>query len=778
MADGTKRTSHNEDTAPVRVRLDVRGRVQGVGFRPFVYRLATDLHLSGLVGNDTHGAFIEIEGGSERVNRFVCRLQAELPPLARIAELTETPLPIQKDISFRIDRSERSGVQDAEITPDVATCADCLAELTDPKDRRYRYPFINCTNCGPRYSIIHSIPYDRPNTTMARFVMCPDCQREYDDPANRRFHAQPNACPVCGPRLWLVDRAGHSLEGDAIAEAARRLRDGDIVAVKGIGGFHLACRADSDEAVTLLRERKNREAKPLAVMVDSLQTAHELAFVNEDAERELTRPERPIVLLPRRVDSSVSAYVAPGLDHVGVMLPYAPVHHLLFAEGLPPLVMTSGNPSEEPLCYDNDEALDRLSAIADAFLLHDRDIQRGIDDSVVLAGEYSEEPIVLIRRARGYAPAPIKIGHYADRAVLAVGGELKSSVCVLAGNQAVVSEHLGELSNAKAFRHFVDTIAQFKKLLEVELGVIACDLHPDYAATRYARTLGLPIEEVQHHHAHLVGCMADNGLTGRVVGITCDGTGFGTDGAIWGCEVLIGDEVDFERAAHLRYYPLLGGDAGARETWRPAAGLLHGYQNKDFLEWAPEVFGQLPTETAAMARQRFQHATRLPQTSSLGRLFDAVAVLLGICPKNRYEAEAAMQLEAAARRDETATALPVSAIGDGSDGKPIQLDIRPVLATLIAERRAGRPIEALARAFHETIAKMLVDAAVVAAKRGELDRIVLSGGCFANRLLAARVQSLLVDAGYEVFMHRQVPPGDGGLSLGQAVAASRRRDQR
>jgi len=762
-----------------RRRLEVRGRVQGVGFRPFVYRLAMESQLAGLVGNDTHGAFIEIEGPTERLEQFVRRLQAELPPLARIAELRAEPLRAVGEKAFRIDASERTGIQDAEITPDVATCDDCLYELLDPQDRRYRYPFINCTNCGPRYSIIQAVPYDRPNTTMARFTMCPSCQAEYDDPANRRFHAQPNACPVCGPRVWLTDRGGRELAGDAIRECARLLAEGGIVAIKGIGGFHLACRADDEGAVSRLRERKGREAKPLAIMMASLEAARHYVEIDACGATELDRPERPIVLLPKRAAAQIAPSVAPRVDAFGVMLPYTPVHTLLFAEGLGPLVMTSGNPTEEPLCCDNEEALRRLPTIADAFLLHDRDIQRRVDDSVVLApapgaGATASDSPLPIRRARGFAPAPIEVAAPTPQAVLAVGGELKSTICVLTGNQAILSEHLGELANAEAYRHFTATIEQFKALLRAEPAVVACDLHPDYAATRWARKLPMPVIGVQHHHAHVVSAMADNGITGLVVGVSCDGTGYGPDGAIWGCEVLVCDEAEYERAAHLGYYPLPGGDAGARETWRPAAGLLSQMQAQDWDRMAASEFGAISEEALHVARRRLREPHRLPQTSSLGRLFDAAAFLLGLSSENRFEADAAMNLEAVARLCCGAPPLLARPTDVFQGEWPIVMDARPVIGALLSEKRQGRSAPELARAFHETVATMLAEAAARAAGERGLDRVVLSGGCLANRLLAGSLRRLLQEKGLSAFVHRQVPAGDGGLALGQAVVAAER----
>ena len=813
-------------TPVIRRRLSVRGRVQGVGFRPYVYRLARGLGLAGLVGNDTHGAFIEVQGSGEAVDAFGRRLGPEAPPLARVAEVLATDLPaVPADHEFRIQSSRADGVQDAEVTPDSALCADCLRELFDTADRRYRYPFINCTNCGPRYSIIRRVPYDRPNTTMAAFTMCPACQAEYDDPANRRFHAQPNACPVCGPRAWLVDRAGRPTEGvDPIRACAELLNAGRIVAVKGLGGFHLACRADSDDAVGELRRRKGRESKPLAVMVAGLVAARGLVELDEAAAELLSGPVRPIVLLPRLPDALVSPQVARGTNLLGLMLPYTPLHELLLADVLGSLVMTSGNPTAEPLCRDNDEALSRLSELADAFLLHDRDIERRVDDSVVrkvigdrlqvIAGKkvigdrlqgvaekkqppdehlplstvtYNLSPITyhlspILRRARGYSPAPIEVPIEAAEPILAVGGELKSSVCILAGHTAVLSEHLGELDNPAAYRNFVATVEQFQQFLDVTPKVIACDLHPEYAATRFARRYaenrGLRLVEAQHHHAHVVGAAAENGFGGPIVGIACDGTGYGSDGAIWGGEVLVGDARGFRRAAHIEYYPLAGGDAAARETWRPAAALVRQAYGAG---WRG-LFGRLavPDECDAEALDlvtaRLEGGARLPMTSSTGRLFDAAAWMLGLCGANTHEGRAAMALEAAAESVEQEEPL-TWATQRGDDAIPARnadsgLDVRPLVRRLVEGRLAGEPVPALARLFHVALAAMFVDAATLTARAERIEHVALSGGCFANRLLLEGMTRRLAAAGLSVLTHRQAPPGDGGLALGQAVVAA------
>jgi hydrogenase maturation protein HypF len=757
-----------------RRRWLIHGRVQGVGFRPFVYRLATEMKLGGHVGNDSRGAFIEAEGSADDLQRFGERLRAELPPLAQIASVQETDLTVAGEKEFRIRPSVAGGDQKAEITPDAATCEDCLRELNDPADRRSGYPFINCTHCGPRYSIVRDVPYDRVNTTMSTFTMCPACQAEYDDPADRRFHAQPNACSVCGPRVWLADRDGNELPGEAIPEAAKRLAAGDILAVKGLGGFHLACRADDDHAVAELRRRKNRESKPLAVMVASLQQAEQLATLDPTAAEVLTCPVRPIVLAPKRPEAPVSEHVAPISECLGILLPYTPLHELLFAQGLGPLVMTSGNPSAEPLCCDNDEARQRLGEIADAFLLHDRDIERRVDDSVVLALSLPDarktSRIMPVRRARGLVPAPIHVRAAAAKPILAVGGELKSTVCLLHGHDAVLSEHLGDLTNPAAFRNFTETVECFQTLLDVRPEAVACDLHPDYAATRYASSLGLPVTQVQHHHAHVVSCMAENDVAGEVIGVACDGTGYGTDGTVWGCEVLVCDEADFRRPGHLRTFALPGGDAASIETWRPAAGVLTETYGAD---WPDIALQRVDPDTIALTRRRLAaDAARIPRTSSLGRLFDAAASLLDICDRNRCEAEAPMALEAAAARYEQAEPFEW-ALDEAEDGT-VEMDFRLLVRDLVGAVEAGRPAEESARRFHETVAAMLAGCVERIAKRTGLDRVMLTGGCFANRLLLRRLWDLLRASGLDVYIHGLVPPGDGGVALGQAVAAAAR----
>jgi hydrogenase maturation protein HypF len=797
----------------IRRRLDLRGQVQGVGFRPFVYRLAAEFGLGGLVGNNSNGAFVEIEGPTERLEAFEAALVKQLPPLARITELRRAAVPAQGAREFRIATSQADPHRRPEVTPDAATCADCLRELFDPADRRYRYPFINCTNCGPRYSIIKTVPYDRPATTMAVFTMCPACQREYDDPADRRFHAQPNACPVCGPQLGLcrVRRAqagsgerGSSwvlepILGDPIREAARLLADGRIVAVKGIGGYHLACRADREDVVQKLRQRKLRDGKPLAVMVPSIAAAREFCRITDSDLAALATPAAPIVLAFQRKESALAPSVAPGVNTFGIMLPYAPLHHLLFAEGLGPLVMTSANLSGQPLTFRDEDAFAELHEVADAFLIHDREIFRPIDDSVVFTFAFDTVPI---RRARGYAPRPIRLAAFdpgrplaavRERRILAVGGELKSTVCLLHNGEAILSEHLGDLSNPAAYRHFVEAIARLEELYGFKPDFVAHDLHPQYLSSGYARHCGAPRIAVQHHHAHVASVMAEFGEPGPMIGLSCDGTGYGTDGAVWGCELLHCERGDFERLGHLEYFPLVGGDAAAVDTWRPALALTIAVGGSP-AEVVTEIVaaGGSPAEVAsgwstdaswgasadrptatelAVFRRQLTSGMNAPPTSSLGRVFDGVSYLLGLCRRNRHEAEAAMALEAAAGECADSSIQAYGYQISERDGM-LRFSIAPMVRAIVVDRRAGVPVARIAARFHETIARVLVEAATRASQRRGIRTVALSGGCFANRRLLGRVVELLETDGLKALYHRNVPSGDGGLALGQAMVAA------
>ena len=745
----------------------MRGQVQGVGFRPFAYRLAQQCNLAGYVANNSHGVEIEVEGDPASISTFENRLRSELPPLADILAFECQPREALGGRGLRIQTSRINSDQDVQIAPDASVCRDCLAELSDCADRRHRYPFINCTNCGPRYSIITTIPYDRPNTTMRVFDLCASCQREYDDPADRRFHAQPTACPLCGPRLDLVDPGCRPIGGDPIAETAALLQAGRIVAIKGIGGFHLACRADSGDVVLRLRERKRRESKPLAVMVADLEAARRCGRVDAFNERLLISPARPIVLLPKRQTSPLAPAVSPGSPWVGVMLPYTPLHHLLFAQGLPPLVMTSGNRSDEPLAASKDEAIERLRDIADAFLTHNRDIERRIDDSVVYAYRRSTVPV---RRARGYVPRPLRLPLRADQPILAVGGELKSSVCFLQGSDAVLSEHLGDLQSPITYRHFLETVRRFAELLRCDPQVIAHDLHPSYQSTIYAQQRGRTSIGVQHHHAHVASCMADAGLTGPVIGIVCDGAGYGTDRAIWGCEVLLADYEGFERLGHLRYFALPGGDVAARQPWRSALSLLRDAFGPTWRDSLPDPLAAIGSDEVAAVQEMLTTKVNAPPTSSLGRLFDGVAAMLGVCLYNRHEAEAAAALEELVDGDH---ADPYPYASDQANGVLI-LDPRPMIRTIARDIHAGIIPRTVAARFHQTVAAMLANLAIREAKSRSIDQIALSGGCYSNRLLLDLTVRRIEEENLTPVWHRKVPPGDGGLSLGQAAVAAAR----
>ena len=765
----------------VRRRIRVRGIVQGVGFRPTVYRLATERGLGGWVLNDAEGVVIELEGPAAGVDGFLEALRTDPPPLAEITAIEPEPVEPLGETAFLIAPSE-GGRREALISPDMAVCADCLRELMDPADRRHRYPFINCTNCGPRYSIIRDIPYDRPNTTMQHFAMCPACRAEYDDPADRRFHAQPNACPACGPHLDLRDAAGRPVAGDPVRAVREALLAGRIVAVKGLTGFHLACDARSDAAVAELRRRKGRDQKALAMMAADSGAVARRARLEPAARTLLESRERPIVLVPKRDRHDLSPRVAPASPYFGFMLPYAPVQHLIFEGDFPPMVMTSGNLSEEPICREDDEALARLAGIADLYLLHNRPIHMVCDDSVTMVQR--GRPLML-RRGRGYAPRPLRLPVAAPQPVLAVGPELKNALCLARGSEAFVSQHIGDLKNALAAGYFEATAEKLERLLETRPAVLAHDLHPAYLSTRYARRRaraeGLRLVGVQHHHAHVASVMAEHGLEGEVIGLAMDGTGYGPDGTVWGGEVLRASAADFVRLGHLRPMPLPGGDAavehpvrtawamlveafGAGEAERHRVGLLAGDAAPDRAVW-----------TQMLAR-----GTSVPRASGLGRLFDAVSVLAGVCAENTYEGQAAVELEAAAwdARDDAAP-YPFSITGAVGDGGGWVIDTRPLVREVVADAEAGASHAEISARFHATVAAMLLESARRARDETGLARLTLSGGCFANARLVERLVPALESAGFEVYAHRDVPPGDGGVALGQAyVAAARLRAER
>lgn len=769
-------------------RIRVRGQVQGVGFRPFVYRLAQELKLAGWVRNDGEGVDIEAQGAAQAVEALIVRLETEAPPLASVTAVEAAEAPLSDAHGFEIKVS-RHGTANTSVTPDTTTCPDCLAELFDPACRRWRHAFINCTHCGPRYTLTRHLPYDRPHTSMAAFAMCAACQSEYDDPADRRFHAQPNACPVCGPQLSLRDVAG-----DPITESLARLQRGEIVAIKGLGGYHLACDASNAEAVARLRERKNREEKPFAVMFANAASVAQFAEMN-DAERALLESrERPVVLLRKRegCDAALPG-VAPGLGELGAMLPCTPIQFLLFHEaaGRPAgtawlavsqgltLVMTSANPGGEPIVRDDDEALERLSGIADAYLMHDREIITRVDDSVMRVvtnvgaayrprlnadedrGEYAAPTARFIRRARGFTPQPIKLPR-SGPSVLATGGFLKNTICLTRGDQAFLSQHIGDLDNAPTCRALEETAQRMMDLLEIVPEVVAHDLHPDFHSTRFAadfaRERGLKSIAVQHHHAHVAAVAAEHGATGPLLGLALDGVGMGADKGTWGGELLQVDNERFARLGHLRELALPGGDKAAREPWRMAAAALHA------LGRGGEIRERFPQQRAAGAvAMMLGGNAHTPPTSSCGRWFDAAAGLAGVREVAAYEGQAAMLYESQSAQHGEVDAMDGGFVL-GEDGT---LDLLPLLARLADERNAGFA----AALFHATLAEALAAWVQRAAQESGIARVALGGGCFLNRILSEGVRRRLEARGFEVLEARQAPPNDGGLSLGQAWVA-------
>lgn len=754
----------------VRRHIEVSGIVQGVGFRPYVYRLALGRHLKGTICNTTTGVTIEIEGPSERVNDFVQRLPMEAPPLARITGVVVREIPCNGDADFRIIASNHGAAVHTLISPDVAICDDCLRELFDPADRRYRYPFINCTNCGPRFTIVRDIPYDRPHTSMAVFPMCPSCQSEYDDPLNRRFHAQPNACWECGPRVELRDKSGCRVEcRDPIAEAVSALHAGLVVAVKGLGGFHLAVDATNSAAVGLLRERKRRVEKPFAVMVPGLAAAQEICDIDAAAGAVLQSSSRPIVLLPKKEPELLSSQVAPFNRYLGVFLPYTPLHYVLLAEGgFKALVMTSGNLSEEPIAIDNHEAITRLRGLADYFLVHNRDILLRCDDSVVRVSHGTTRQL---RRSRGFVPVPVFLKDE-QASVLAVGAELKNTVCLTKDKHAFLSQHVGDLENAESYKFFQEAIDHLQKILEIRPEIVAYDLHPDYFSTKWAlQQSGVRLVEVQHHHAHIASCMAENHLDGRVIGFALDGTGYGTDGHIWGGEVLIAGYADFERAAHFEYVPMPGGSAAIHEPWRMAASYLAHHFGGNFRSLQIPFVRQLDPQKTGLLMRMMEQKINSPLTSSCGRLFDAVAALIGLRQQVNYEAQAAIELEMAIEPSEDNSGYPFDLIPDGDHWI---IGTRPLFDALVGDLSRGLSRRAMSRCFHIGLVNVFVRVAELMRERTSLSRVCLSGGTFNNIYLSQQLEERLSSEGFKVFTHREVPAGDGGISLGQAVIATRR----
>ena len=812
--------------------------MQGVGFRPAVYRIARSLELSGIVHNDTKGVTVELQGEVEKIDEFLVRLQSDTdkPPLAVITSSDAVDIPIiESEAEFVIEASDSLGAPLSQVTADIATCRDCLAEMANEEDFRYGYPFINCTNCGPRYSIVKTIPYDRPNTTMSVFEMCDKCAAQYTDVKDRRFHAQPVACAACGPRIRLTDNTGKTIceqTWKVITEAAKLLLAGKIVAIKGIGGFHLAVDALNSQAVQRLRQRKKRDHKPFAMMAASVEQMKEYSIVNEAAERLLKSPQSPIVLLPKKPDSPIAPSVAEDVDTYGFMLCYAPLHYLLFARNIKVLVMTSGNISDEPLICKNEKALERLGDVADAFLMHDREIFRQVDDSIL---HFVDGQPAFLRRARGYVPTPILMEKSCRQDIFAAGADLKNTFCFAKQNQLICSEHIGDLEDAEVYHHYIDSVEHLRGLFEVEPKIVACDLHPGYLSTRYAFSMQngfschpeakpkdlidvkgeilrfaqndkgdaqndrelIKIIQVQHHWAHIASVLVEHGLEGPVIGLAVDGTGYGTDGAIWGCECLIASLEKFERFGHLSYYWLAGGDKASKEAVRPALSLLkQAYGGKFTLEkfdWLLERIettchsceGRNPETKKAMdsrlrgndkignikvISEQLEKGINCVETSSLGRVFDAVAAMLGLGSYNHFDAQLPMALEA----------IIAGGVKEHYDfelvnnaEKPLQLDLGKMIRQIIDDIQNDRPSAVISAKFHNTIATALLEMAKTARESTKLSTVAFSGGVFCNRYLINRLTNLLKQNDFSVLLNRNVPSNDGGISLGQAAIAAR-----
>jgi len=758
---------------PKLVKIGVQGAVQGVGFRPFIYRLAQEYNLTGWVRNTSGSVEIEVEGDEESLDNFLSNLEAKAPPMARIEKVEATFYPLKGYTQFQIEESLSQEGQYQLVSPDIATCEDCKREIFCPTDRRFHYPFTNCTNCGPRFTIIEDIPYDRSKTTMHKFRMCPECQQEYHNPLDRRFHAQPNACPKCGPSLELVDGDRNPIDcNDAIKTASSLLKAGKILAIKGLGGFHLACDATSKEVINLLRTRKRRPAKPLAVMVATLEDIEKHCLVSPEEQKLLQSPECPIVLLRwKHSSSNISTAVAPNLKYLGVMLPYTPLHHLLLREAGIPLVMTSGNLSEEPIAKDNDEALIRLGGIADYFLLHNRDIFARYDDSVYMVED--DKPQAL-RRARGYAPYPIFLP-FKSRQILACGAELKNTFCLTKDEHAFLSQHIGDMENEETLEQFENTIELYKKLFRIEPEIMAYDMHPEYLSTKYAletgSAQGLSLVPIQHHHAHIVSCLVENKVEGPVIGVAFDGTGYGTDGTIWGGEFLLADWRSFQRIGHLEYAPLLGGAAAIKKPYRMALSYLYTLLGESFpLEGLP--ISKLNPAELKITKQQLKQGVNCPLTSSAGRLFDAVSALAGVREEIDYEAQAVIELEMLAPNevDEFEWESYPFSIVEHQAVRVIKLG--ELFSAIVYDVKNQISIPLISLKFHNTVAQIITGMCKLIAKETGITQVVLSGGVFQNRLLLRLATAALQKAGISVVTHHLVPCNDGGISLGQAVIAN------
>jgi hydrogenase maturation protein HypF len=751
------------------IKLEIKGIVQGVGFRPFIYNLALKYRLSGYVLNDTNGVEIEAEGKKSDLDKFLFKVKTVPPPQSKIEQIKVKKISFRGYQNFVIKESEKKDTKTVLISPDLATCDDCLNELFDPQDRRFGYPFLNCTNCGPRLTIIQDIPYDRDKTTMSIFKMCPDCYREYHSPENRRFHAQPNACPVCGPKLTLLDNKKKTLStNDPVASTIEFLRKGHIVAIKGIGGYHLACDAANQDAVSTLRKRKYREDKPFAMMANDLKTIQKFCYVNPFEKKLLQSVQRPILLLKKRNVNLITPDVAPLQKNWGVMLPYSPLHHLLLSKSNLILVMTSGNQSDEPICYEDEDAFFRLNKIADYFLIHNREIFRRCDDSVnrVFKGEE-----MILRRARGYVPQPIKVDLNFRKQILATGGQLKNTFCLARDNFAFLSTHIGDLENFETLDSYTKEIERLEKLCSVKPEIIAYDLHPEYLSAKYALSLSdVKKIPVQHHHAHIASCMAENRINRKVIGIAFDGTGYGEDKAVWGGEFLLADLKECRRVAHFQYIPMPGGEMAIRQPWRMALSYLYCCYGEDFLNLNIEFVRKLDLNKWETIKKMLSQKINIFPTSSAGRLFDCVSVLLNWREQTNYEGQPAIELESLA--DENIKGrydFEISKEEDIFIVRP-ELIIRGVVKDLTKKEEKSK----IAAKFHNTIAQIINDVSARLKKEYDLNDVCLSGGVFQNIFLLDRTYHLLKENEFEVYTHHQVPTNDGGISLGQAVIANQR----
>ncbi len=757
----------------IRLRITIRGAVQGVGFRPFIYRLATEFGLKGWVNNSPQGVFIEAEGIPEKLKKFLLRIETDKPPRSSIQSLESSYLDPVDYKKFEIKPSEEAGEKVALVLPDIATCPDCIKEIFDPNNRRYQYPFTNCTNCGPRFAIIQALPYDRVNTTMKKFKLCKSCHTEFENPLDRRFHAQPNACPFCGPHLELWNKNKKVLASyhEALLKAGTGIRDGKIVAVKGLGGFHLMADAQNDKAVVRLRRLKTREEKPFALMYPSLKSIKKDCQVSELEERLLLSPESPIVLLKHRA-SYIAKSVAPGNPNLGIMFPYTPLHHLLMAELGFPVVATSGNLADEPICIDEDEAIVRLGNIADLFLVHNRPIARHVDDSIVRLVMGRE---LVMRRARGYAPLPIHLKESLP-SVLAVGAHLKNAIAIAVGNDVFISQHIGDLDTGPALDAFNRVVKSFEKLYEFKPAKIVCDMHPDYVSTRFAEKSKLPVIHIQHHYAHALSVMAENEIAGRVLSVSWDGTGYGLDETVWGSEFLLVDDNKFQRIAHLRTFRLPGGEIAIKEPRRSALGLLYEiFGDKVFTMKKLASIKSFSATELKIIKRIFNQNLNLPIASSIGRLFDSVASIIGLRQKMRFEGQAAMEIEFALDGIKTNKNYPyhIQKPKSSLSNKPLTddlyiiIDWEPMILEILDDLNNKVGLGVISAKFHNTLVEIII---AVAKLVGE-EKVVLTGGCFQNKYLTERAVTMLRKAGFHPYWHQRVPPNDGGIAIGQAIAA-------